>query len=39
VDCLTVTADETAAKVDVLEVMLLGLEVGDLTDVVTVSKS
>jgi hypothetical protein len=35
VDCLTVAADETAAKVNVLEVVFLGLEVGDLTNVVT----
>jgi hypothetical protein len=39
VDCLTVTADETAAKVDVLEVVFFRLEVGDLTNVVTVSKN
>ena len=38
VDCLTVTADETAAKVYVLEVVFFGLEVGDLTDVVTVAQ-
>ena len=35
-DCLTVAADETAAKVNVLEVVFFGLEVGDLTDVVAV---
>jgi hypothetical protein len=35
-DCLTVAADETAAKVNVLEVVFLGLEVRDLTNVVTV---
>jgi hypothetical protein len=39
VNCLTVTADETAAKVDVLQVVFLGLEVGDLTNIVTVGKS
>jgi hypothetical protein len=39
VDRLTVAADETATKVNVLEVVFLGLEVGDLTNVVTVDKS
>lgn len=38
VDRLTVAADETAAKVYVLEVVFFGLEVGDLTDVVTVAQ-
>jgi hypothetical protein len=38
VDCLTVATDETAAEVNVLEVVFLGLEVGDLTNVVTVGK-
>ena len=32
-------ADETAAKVNVLEVVFFGLEVGDLTDVVTVAQN
>lgn len=34
---LAVSADEGAAEVDVLDLMLLGLQVGDLADVVTVS--
>ena len=37
-DCLTVAADETAAKVDVLEVVFFGLEVGDLTNVITLDR-
>ena len=37
VDCLTVTADETAAKVYMLEIVFFGLEVCDLTDVVTIA--
>lgn len=36
VDGLTVAADEAAAKVDVFEIVFFGLEVGNLTDVVTV---
>lgn len=34
-DGLAVAADEGAAEVDVLEVVLFALEIGDLTDVVT----
>lgn len=33
-NCLAMSADEAAAKVDVLEVMFFGLQVGDLADVV-----
>jgi hypothetical protein len=38
VDCLAVAADETATKVNVLEVVFFGLEVGDLTNVVTIGR-
>ena len=33
-----VTSDEGAAKVDVFKVVFLGVEVGDLTDVVAVRR-
>ena len=36
VDGLAVAADEAAAEVNVFEIVFFGLEVGDLTDVVTV---
>lgn len=35
-DGLAVAADEAAAEVNVFEIVFFGLEVGDLTDVVTV---
>jgi hypothetical protein len=38
VDCLAVTADETATKVNVLEVVFFGLEVGNLTNVITLDR-
>ena len=34
-DGLLVAADEGAAEIDALEIVLLGLEVGDLADIVT----
>lgn len=36
---LVVAADEGAAKVDVLDLVLFGLEVGDLANVVTIKVS
>lgn len=34
VDCLTMTSNERAAEIDVLEIMLLGLQISNLTNVV-----
>ena len=39
VDGLLMTADERATEVDVLQVVLFGLQIGDLADVVTVATS
>ena len=33
--CLMMAANERSAKVDILQLMLFGVEIGDLTDIVT----